>query len=409
VRLLGVLRTSAGIAIALAVTNVGTYGFQMLAARLLGPIEYGAVAALMALLMVLSVVQLGIQATAARRIASDPGDVLAIQDTVMAIAWRTAVGLTLVAMAASPLIMWLLRIDSPWPVLLLALTVLPITVMGGQAGVLQGERRWMPLSLLYLAIGLPRALLGGGFLLFSPTATSGMLGVLVAAWLPVLIGSAALSGRRRSDRAAHSRAVRSEVVRELITSSLALLAFMALANLDVVVARAVLDHHDAGLYAAGLIVTKAVLFLPYFAVVILFPAMSTAAENRRAVQQGLLLLSGLGLVCVVGAHLLSGVALIFIGGNAYVAVQQQLWLFALLGGLLGLLQLMVYAGLAARGRWTKYVIVAGAIAVVVLGSGRTGVTELVVTVALIDAVVLAVLLGLQVVRNRTGRATVEVT
>lgn len=402
-RLLGILRTSAGIAVALAVTNVGTYGFQMLAARLLGPTEYGVVAALMALLMVLSVVQLGIQATAARRIASDPGDVMAIEDTVLTAAWRTALGMAVVSLAAAPVVAALLRTDGWWPALLLALAVVPVTVMGGHAGVLQGERRWLPLSLLYLSIGIPRAALGGGFLLLSPTATSGMLGVLLAAWLPVLVGWLALRHRRHTSTwTGHDRQVRADVIAEIVASSIALLAFMALSNLDVVVARVVLDDHDAGLYAAGLIVTKAVLFLPYFAVVTLFPAMSTAEENRRAVRHGLLLLTGLGAACVLGAHLLSSLALVFVGGGEYVEVQDRLWLFAVLGGLLGLLQLLVYAGLAKRGRWTKYLIALGAVVIVTIGATRDGVTDLVVAVVLIDTVVLGLLLALQAFRNRTG-------
>ena len=53
----------------MAVTNIGTYGFQMVAARVLGPSDYGAIASMMAFLLVVAVLQLGLQATAARRIA----------------------------------------------------------------------------------------------------------------------------------------------------------------------------------------------------------------------------------------------------------------------------------------------------------------------------------------------------
>lgn len=401
------LRSSAGIAVAMAVMNVGTYAFQVLSARLLGPSQYSAIASLMALLIVLSVVQLGIQATAARRIAADPVDVLAIEDTVLATTWRAATALTLLALAAAPLVWWLLRLDSLWAAVLLAVAVLPVTVMGGYAGVLQGERRWLPLSMVYVAVGVPRVLVGGGCLLLSPTATSGMLGVMLAAWLPVLIGWWALRGRRHQQTwTAHDRAVRTDVRREAAGSSIALLAFVALSNLDVVVARSVLDDHEAGLYAAGLIVTKAVLFLPQFAVVILFPSMSTAAENRQAVRRGLVLLTVLGTCCVLGAYLLSGLALTFVGGQEYAEVEDRLWLFAVLGGLLSLLQLLVYAGLAKRGRWTKYIVSAGVAAMVALGSTATTLTGLAVTVAVIDAVVVALLLVLQVLRTRTGRATV---
>ena len=377
--MLKVLRSSAGIAIAMAVMNVGTYAFQMVAARLLGPSQYGAVAGMMALLMVLSVVQLGLQATAARRIASAPEDVAAIEQTVLTTTWRAALVLGLLAVAASPAVYWLLRLDGLLPAVLLGLCVVPVTVMGGQAGVLQGERRWLSLSLMYLSVGVPRVLLGGAALAISPTETSAMVGVLAASWLPVLIGSWALRNRTHDAIVTeHDRDVRRDVRRETYASSVALLAFVALSNLDIVVARNVLDGHQAGLYAGGLIVTKAVLFLPQFAVVILFPSMSTAGESRAALMRGLAFLTGLGVACVAGAYLLSGLALVFIGGDDYDEVQDRLWLFATLGGLLSVLQLLVYAGLAKRGRWTKYLVTLGVIALIGVGALAGSVTALAV-------------------------------
>lgn len=405
-RLLRVLRSSAGIAIAMAVTNVGTYGFQMVAARLLGPSQYGAVAGLMALLMVLSVLQLGLQATAARRIAAAPEDVAAIEQTVLTTTWRAALVLGALSTAAAPLVWELLRLDGLLPALLLGLCVVPVTVMGGQAGVLQGERRWLPLSLVYLAVGVPRVAIGGACLLVSATETSAMLGVLVASWLPVVIGTWALRGRRaEAIVTAHDREVRRDVRRETAGSSLALLAFVALSNLDVVVARNVLDDHQAGLYAGGLIVTKAVLFLPQFAVVILFPSMSTAGESRTAVLRGLAFLGALGAVSVAGAWLLRGVAVQFVGGADYGDVRDRLWLFATLGALLALLQLLVYAGLAKRGRWTKYLVATGVVALLLGGALNDSLTGLVVTVAAVDACVVGLLLALQAFRSRRGTET----
>ncbi len=407
-RLVTLLRSSAGIAIAMAVMNIGTYAFQMVAARLLGPSQYGAVAGMMALLMVLSVVQLGLQATAARRIAAAPQDVAAIEQTVLTTTYRAALVLGALAVAASPAVWWLLRLDGLLPAVLLGLCVVPVTIVGGQAGVLQGERRWLPLSLLYLSVGVPRVLLGGAALAISATEASAMAGVLAASWLPVLIGSWTLRHRRHDAIVTeHDREVRRDVRRETYGSSVALLAFVALSNLDVVVARNVLDDHQAGLYAGGLIVTKAVLFLPQFAVVILFPSMSTAGESRAALLRGLAFLTALGAACVAGAYVLSGVALVFIGGDGYHEVQDRLWLFAALGGLLSVLQLLVYAGLAKRGRWTKYLVTLGVIALVLVGALATTLTALAGTVAIIDTVVVALLVALQVFRGRRGMETLE--
>jgi len=76
----------------------------------------------------------------------------------------------------------------------------------------------------------------------------------------------------------------------------------------------VLDDHDAGLYAGGLILTKAVLFLPQFVVVLAFPAMSSASERRKALTRSLGLVAALGVVATAGAWLISSLALVFVGG-----------------------------------------------------------------------------------------------
>ena len=62
------------IALSVGLMNVTTYAFTMLAARILGPAAYGAMAGLMATVLVIGVIQLGVQATAARRWQRTPGN-----------------------------------------------------------------------------------------------------------------------------------------------------------------------------------------------------------------------------------------------------------------------------------------------------------------------------------------------
>ena len=93
--------------------------------------------------------------------------------------------LGLVLVAASPLINALLRLDSLVTAALIGITAVPLTVMGGQAGILQGERRWTELSLVYLAAGVPRLVLGTLLLMSSPTETNAMLGVMLGSFVPV--------------------------------------------------------------------------------------------------------------------------------------------------------------------------------------------------------------------------------
>ena len=96
----------------MSVMNVATYGYQMVAARALGPQEYGAFAALMNLLLVVSVMSLGAQATAARRIAAEPR--ARRRDRAVRAAGQLPVRcvLGLVLLALTPLINLVLRLES---------------------------------------------------------------------------------------------------------------------------------------------------------------------------------------------------------------------------------------------------------------------------------------------------------
>lgn len=398
------LRGGAGIAVAIAVMNVATYGFQMVSARVLGPADYGAVASLMAVLMVLAVLQLGLQATAARRISAEPDQVAEIEAAVLSVNVRASLALALLMLAASPVVWLVLRLDSIVPAVFLALAAFPLTMMGGQAGILQGERRWLALASLYLSMGVSRLVIGTLCILVSPNEASAMLGVLIGLFVPIVIGWWVLRGERPpvvpSER--HGRRV---IIREAWASSVVLLAFFALSNVDIVIARNVLSSHDAGLYAGGLIVTKAVLFLPQAVVVLLFPSMSTIDARRSALLRGLGLVVAIGGCATAGAYLLSGVAMTFIGGDDYADVESRLWLFAVFGTCLAALQLIVYSVLGRQGIRSKYVLWLGVAALGVAGAMTDTLMSLAVTVTVIDVVIVASLLAVSLWRLRPEPAT----
>src|SRR3954453_11890094 len=314
----------------MAVMNVSVYGFTIVAAHLLGPRSYGALASLLATLLVIGVLQLSLQATAARRISADPQHVAQIEKTVLGVTYRASLVLGLVLLALTPLVNRVLKLDSLATAALVAVAAVPLTMMGGQAGVLQGERRWWPLAVMYVASGIPRLVIGTVLIVWHPNETSAMLGVVLGAVPPVLLGWWALRSHRVQGVPSEEHGF-SLVLRETLHNGRALFAFFALSNADVIVARNVLPGHDAGLYAGGLILTKAVLFLPQFVVVVPFPAMSTAVERRRALYRSLLLVGALGVCATVGALVLRDFALIFVGGEKYVEIKPFLGVFALLG------------------------------------------------------------------------------
>jgi O-antigen/teichoic acid export membrane protein len=395
-----VLRSGAVIAVAMGVMNVTTYAFTILAARLLGPVEYGALAAVMGLLLVLNVLSLGLQATGARRVAAAPSGRAGIEQDVMRTTYQCAI-----ALVASPFVAGVLNLDSWTIAALIAVTVVPLTVMGGQAGILQGERRWGPLAMIYLAVGVGRLAFGLVALLVQPDTFGAMLGVTVGAFVPAVVGAWAL----RSSAAGlpllppalgELRSSAGGLLRETFHNSHALLAFFALSNVDVVIARSVLPEHQAGLYAGGLILTKAVLFLPQFVVVIVFPSMSSAKSARRLNLVSLGVVLAIGLATVAGTAVLSGLAVTFVGGPEYAELEDLLWVFAGLGTLLAMLQLMVYNVVARQRQRAVFVIWAGLVALLGVGSLMGTVHDLLLAVLTVDSVVFTVLLLSAGVRSR---------
>jgi len=385
------MRSGTSIAIAVGVMNVATYGFTMIAARVLGPEKYGALASLMATLLVFGVLQLGLQATAARRISAEPEHVGQIERSIMQVTYRAALVLGALLVLAAPLINVVLRLDNLLAAALIGVAAVPMSIMGGQAGILQGERRWGPLAAMYVAAGVPRLVLGTALLLWEPTVVNAMVAVTVGLFAPVVLGWVALRNKRRPGTGtAHSARA---LIKESLHNCQALLAFFAVSNVDVVIARNVLADQEAGLYAAGLIMAKAVLFLPQFVVIVAFPSMSSASERRRALIRSLGLVATLGVLSTAVAWLLPGVAGVFVGGAEYAEVEPRLWLFAALGTLLAMLQLLVYSVLARQGQRSVYAVWLALVAMVVAGLTTSTVSGLLTVVLVVDALLLALLLG----------------
>lgn len=402
----GLLKGTALIAVAMGVMNLGTYGFTIIAARILGPSEYGALAAVMGLLLVVNVVSLGLQATGARQVSAAPADQGRIEADIMTASYKSAIAVGLICLAAVPAVTYVLRLDSWLTAGMIAMTAIPLTVMGGQAGILQGERRWLPLAGIYLAVGLGRVVFGTLGLLLQTDTVGAMTGVAVGAAVPVLVGSVALRRRALAEPTAgdapltgHSR----RVIRELFHNSHALLAFFALSNVDVVIARVMLDDHQGGLYAGGLILAKAVLFLPQFVVVIAFPTMSEAENRTSMTLKALVMVLGIGVAATAAAWLLQGLAVEFIGGEAYRDLQATIWAFAGIGTIWAMLQLLVYNVVARQNKTAVGVVWAGMLALVALSPAVTSVSFLLTAVVAVEGVVLLVLLFLGL--RRTGVPT----
>ena len=389
-------------AAAMGLMNISTYGYTILAARVLGPRAYGAFAALMGLLLVVMVVSLSLQATAARRIAAAPHHVSQIESVILRVGVQASLALAALCLVLSPVINVVLRLESLPTAVVTALAAAPLTMMGAQAGILQGERRWVPLSLVYAAVGVPRLLFGTAALLWRPDEFWAMVAVTLAALVPVAVAWVALRGGRAVGETSTVHTARS-LWHEIGHNTNALLAFFALSNADILVARNVLDPHEAGLYAGGLILVKAVLFLPQFVVVLAFPSMVTPSGGQGALRLSMAAVALMGCLVALATAALSSLAVVFVGGGQYSAIQGSLWAFALLGTVLALMQLLVYNLVARQSRRTVIVVWVALGTLAVVGRFAHTFEQLLAIVLAVDTTLLVLLIALNALDR--GRRT----
>lgn len=327
--------------------NVLSYLMHLVAGRLLLPDGYGMFASLVTAQLVLAVPALALQTVIARNIARSarPGS---MRDGRI-LTYRTAAVVTALAVIATPLLAMLF--DTSLAASAAAMAMAPLLVLlAGEQGVLQGRERFGALGVVLGAAGAGKVLPAvavllvgfgaAGALVASAAGTAVVVAVARAIVTRVADRDSGEAGVRESEATSMEAAefvVRSTGVTAVIRASQVQLVLIVLTSIDLMMARVVLGETDAGLYAMGAVATKAAFWLPAAVGVVLFPRMSRPEHSMRAVRATLAVLTALG-VLVVGVAAGASPLIPVLVGDEYRPVVGLLWLFALVGATLAVLQ-----------------------------------------------------------------------
>jgi O-antigen/teichoic acid export membrane protein len=341
------LASTGAVAVGTSVANALGYLLTVIAARVLGPAEFGAFGALLALVIADSVAALAVQATTARATAKGQA-VAPVVRAGLAIALVVGVVLGLL----SPLLREFLQLSSVVPALAVAVGIAALTATAPALGIVQGAERFSVLAVLVAGQAVLRVAGGLAGMAIEPTAAGALVGIAgglvvagVGCWLiarpplwPTQLRTLGPS------------------VRSTIASGGMLLGFVLLTNADVFLARHVLPAQQSGLYAAGAVFAKIAFWLPQFVPLVAFPALTDPERRRGAVRLGLFAVVGCGTALVAGVAILSGPAVAVVAGDQYAALSPWAAWFTALGALLAVAQLLVYAHLASGDRLTTVVV-----------------------------------------------------
>jgi O-antigen/teichoic acid export membrane protein len=356
----------------LAVSQVIAMLQMLVVARILGPEQYGVFGAMAVVLLIGSTVLAATQVTIARHVASGRS----LQQIGASSVLAAGVVTCALGAAVAPLLSRLLNLDDVAGLLLVAVTFVPFAVTGAQLGLLQGYERHSRLGALYVLATLLRVIGAVAGAALGQTADSAMLGLAIGATLGAVAGHVVLVERLswRSEEGTRHYLV------EAAHAAHALIALYALTNLDVLLARAQLSAFDAGLYAAGALVARAVFFLPQAILVAAFPRIVAGARNAQ--RQAVAAVAILGLLATALVALFPTLAVSIMAGEQYLAVTDDAWLFALAGAGFGVVQVLLYARMAHNDRRATVLLWTAVAALVGLGlTLGTSITALVTCAA----------------------------
>lgn len=372
----------------MAVGNLLAYALSVTASRMLGPDQFGALAALLGLIVVGYVAALALQMVTTRRIAAleDPADEgRADPGALTRTALLTSLGLGLTGLAVAVPVARLLHLDGSLPLVLVALTFVPMTWSGYVQGLALGRERFGLVACVALLAAVGKV--GGGLagLITSETVTAVMWGTAIGSWVGV--GAATLLTWRFL--ASPRRAVADGTSGEVAHVAHALLALFVFTNLDVLLARHFLSPHDAGLFAAGAIVAKIAFWLPQFVSVVALPRLADRRRHAPALRASLLATAAIGASGTAVVAATGSLVVALVAGPAYEQLAGFVWLFAAEGSLFALAQCLLYGRLSRQDRaavvgvWVAVTALLTVVATVAHGSPRSLVTAALAVAALL--------------------------
>lgn len=351
-RILPVTGLVLGLAMGLA--NVMSYVFVALVSSTLGPADFGGFSALNTYGVLLAMPAGAFQVVVARRQTRAHREA---GEQVTALTTSAVVGLVLAGttITSAPLIADVLRLDTAWSVVWMALMLLPMTVTGALQGVLLGRESYGRLSAVYLVTAGTRMLaavcaVGWGFDVHEVFAAT-----FVAATVTLVV--ALLLARGRLTPGARAPRVLA-VLDDLVRSNVALAGLMALSSLDVVLARTVLTDHDSGSYALAALFGKVVFWGTQFVALTVVPTVADAGggQIRATLHRSALGVLAIGMVVAVGCALLPGPLVALSGGSAFADAEPLLVWAAATGTLWAVVQVWLFAGMS-RGDHVMTVVV----------------------------------------------------
>ncbi|HSS78797.1 MAG TPA: oligosaccharide flippase family protein [Thermoanaerobaculia bacterium] len=397
----GLLGGSVLLLVTLNVANALHFAFHIAMARMLGPAGYGALAALLAILYVLNVFAESVQTILARYASRepDPGRLHDLLRRALSKGGRATLAMTIAFLvAAVPLGAWL-RI----PYLLMALfsvSMVGVGLLPIHRGALQGWKRFRALGESMIWEVLAKLIAGVGLVWLGAREYGAVAGVSLGFCVAFALSRLPL---RDIYRTPASRAAAPDLYQYSLPVFVVTATVMGFYSLDVLLARAFFPDAVAGGYAVASFLGKSVLLGTAPVTKAMFPLSAEAAERRDGGSRRLLA-GTLGILAACVTPVLIAFALIpeflvrGMGGKSYQGAGELVLPLGIAMVLMSFSNaLLLYRLSTGRLRFWAALPILIPLEAAALALFRSSAVEFAWTVATMNAVFLAVAIGLTTV------------
>lgn len=390
------VKTSGLLFIASMVSNLSNYVFQFVMGRLLTPVEYGLMNALLSLLAILSVPVAPLFTVVSRKTSEykSQGDVASIRSLYKVFSARIVlfgmIGLILYFVCA-PFIRDYVHAPSLVPVLILGFAIVTTLAYPLNMAVLQGVQNFKWVGINQVLGGPAKLIFTLLFVLAGFSVNGVMLGMVATGFILWYLSYIPI---RQYTMAPAEPAVTTKHISlsEVVPVFLALFAFAVLTQADMVLISRYFSAYDAGMYASAAILGKSVMYIPGAIVLTMFPIVSEQFAQKRSSRHLLakslaitVALSGFGALIF---YLFPGWILRILYGAQYVEADVVLKYYGIAMLPMALLLVLMNYLIARKKRVFSYLMIAGAFAEILAVSLYHGSLIQVVVILLVIGTVL---------------------
>jgi O-antigen/teichoic acid export membrane protein len=254
--------------------------------RALGPYEYGVFGSLFAISYIIFVLTQTIQTGSARFVSKFIGENQNKKINVFArglLKRMFLLGITLfifIVLISGPIASFL-KIDSIYPVIILASIFIFSTLLPVNLGILQGLENFISLGFATIIIFLAKLILGI-LLVWIGFGVNGAIGGVVLGFLVALIFSyIPLKKYFLQKNIKEEKFNFSELYVYSFPTIIAMFCFSVPSNVDVIIAKHFFTSQIAGIYTAVTVLGKIILFVPGAIAIVMFPKISRLYTEKK--------------------------------------------------------------------------------------------------------------------------------